>query len=169
MSLRSAKFHFIVGAILCVISAIYAQIIMPLWIIFALILILEISGKLKRHKLLSVGAEAGIIQMTLVFFTIALQVYNRDHIMFGILFCSIGLISQCATEATNGWRMPAAVNVISECKSPRYVKINHQGAVKTRLNWLGDWIPNGNYLVSPGDILIDIVLYTSAIQFFFFW
>lgn len=78
---------------------------------------------------------------------------------------TLGMTMNLTVILVNGG-MPARVTAddISPEEKPHY----HPLAPSTRLAFLADWIPFGNYLISPGDILIVIaVLSLFAWRFVF--
>ena len=153
----------IVGIILFAITAMYAHIKLPAWILIALI-----GMSLAKVALRKVKKDYYVIEVLFGLALIALvQHSNREHIIFGLALGAMGILSNGMVHITNG-RMPVADELLPhDCTF--HMKMEKFGPRKTRFNLLGDWIPIMGSLNSPGDILIDLGFYVAAIQWFFFW
>ena len=84
------------------------------------------------------------------------------YVIIGFNLFILGLFLQYFVQIKNNEKMPINIPEDAIIDTQSYISMNDD----TRLNFLGDWITFGKYILSPGDILIYAGPYITAAEFF---
>ncbi len=140
-----------------------------LWFFFGTHVLYAIIGKITIMKNGLTTAKITTV-LYLLGFIIVLYWYNPHHITAGPALCIVGFAINYAVMAANGGRMPVRCPQEWIIDTHLYVAMKNADPDKTKMNILGDWIHASTDIgKSPGDCIIEIGPWFTAVEIFLFF
>ena len=161
----------IIGLLLLISSIVFRRpkINFPLWLLITWYVVSWIfeAWLLKRESIKEFFKDS-LLFFSNHFLMCSLFIYCNPHVhIIGIYALLGGGILNFIVCMANKTKMPVCFPTHAIQDNETYISMSDPH-VRTRLNFLGDWIPIWHAYWSPGDILANSYAYLIAIQFFFF-